>query len=315
MTKHKIYDIYKEDGEWKLYWPTKIKTFKFKKDAVNELQEIKKTIDIERVSNLQYGLYEYKRRCIESDCATPPSHRKLKIGDRVEIGNLKWNKILEVFDEGKYIKVLTITPKFEYGKLIGHEFRIWYRLWVDCLPYRNLEKATAPPRLERNKDIRFSYQQRTIDSLVMLYYGRSGLDLYPKYQRDFVWTIEQKKALIDSIFNNVDIGKFAIIRRPWGDDPHKPATPKLYEILDGKQRINAILEFLEDRYTYRGRYYSELNSRDQLHFDDYSISYAETDHLTATQKYRYFLNLNTSGTPVDPKHMEKIKEMLKNEEK
>lgn len=315
MTKHKLYSIYKEDGKWKLRLPYGTAFFKFKKDAINELNKIKKIVDIEKVSRLHYSLYEDKRRCEKSDCAIPPNHRKLEIGDRVEIGNLEWNTILEVFDKGKYVKVLTITPNVKYGILTSHKFRIWYKLWIDCLPYRSLKERQSPLRVKRNKDIRFSYQQRTISSIIHLYYGRAGIDLYPEYQRDLVWTIDQKKALIDSIFYNVDIGKFAIIKRPWGDNPNKPATPKLYEILDGKQRINAITEFLEDRYTYKGLYFSEMNLRDQAHFEDYNISYAETGYLTTVQKYRYFLNLNTSGTPIDPKHMEKVKDMLKNKEK
>ena len=55
--------------------------------------------------------------------------------------------------------------------------------------------------------------------------------------------------------------------------------------------------------------------RDQHHFEEYNISYAQTEPLTAKQKYRYFLNLNTNGTPVDPKHMEKVKGMLDKKEK
>lgn len=149
-----------------------------------------------------------------------------------------------------------------------------------------------------------NYSQRDIYSIVHIYYN-SGLDLNPDYQRGNVWKQDDKVFLIDSIFKNIDIGKFTIIRRSW--DAYK----KLYEVLDGKQRIIALLEFFEDKLKYKGLKFSELHPIDQHHFEHYNVSFSEASNLSHEQKYRYFLNLNVTGKPVDPNHINYVKQLLK----
>jgi hypothetical protein len=58
-----------------------------------------------------------------------------------------------------------------------------------------------------------------------------------------------------------------------------------------------------------------LSPHDRYHFKHYSAAIAETENLTKAQKYRYFLKLNTTGTPQDPEHMKKVTDMLAKEMK
>ena len=48
---------------------------------------------------------------------------------------------------------------------------------------------------------------------------------------------------------------------------------------------------------------------DRNHFRGYSISYAEIDNLTDCQKYRFFIKLNTSGTPIDKNHIKRVEKL------
>lgn len=256
---------------------------------------------VKRLSGL---LLSQKENCEKMYLHEPT--RIFKIGDRVKYGNWEWCHILESFDGGKFYKVLNITSDIQYGKCIGQKFEISYLAWTSLLPYRNSWETNEPLRLVKNEDLFLNYSQRQIISLIHLYYN-PGLDLNPKYQRGNVWSITDKVLLIDSIFKNVDIGKFTIIRRPFS------SNKKLYEILDGKQRINALIEFFEDRFTYNGLKFSELHWRDQYHFKDYSISYAESKPMSEKQKYRYFINLNVTGKPVDPAHIDYVKHLLDKE--
>lgn len=57
------------------------------------------------------------------------------------------------------------------------------------------------------------------------------------YQRDYVWSQEDKESLIDSIFNHIEIGKFVLVFKGYEGD--------MYEVLDGKQRLSALQEFLK----------------------------------------------------------------------
>jgi len=233
-----------------------------------------------------------------------------KIGDRVQYGNWDYAEVLEVHEDGKYYYCYIETKDIQYGKYMGQKSDEIYLTWVEIKPFRNEEVWKNIEILQEDKDIRFNYSQRQLDSILYLLYKDTGLDMNPKYQRGNVWSQEQKVALIDSIFRNVDIGKFTIIRRRFRED-----LEHYYEVLDGKQRITAIAEFFEGRFEYRGKKFYDLHPLDQIHFKNYAISYAEIEPLTDEQKYRYFLKLNTTGQPHDEEHLEKVRKMWEEEKR
>jgi hypothetical protein len=229
------------------------------------------------------------------------------VSDRVTWGNWEWVSILEVLENGKMYKVFRVTPEIEYGKIIGPKYNIGYVIWTRIRKYRTTEELDKNQSLIEDNDIRFSYMRRQISSILHSIYGGSGLDLNPDYQREHVWSEEQKVDLIDSIFKNIEIGKFTIIRRKFSEE-----LDNYYEVLDGKQRIQAILDFYECRFKYKGLTYNDLNWIDRNHFTNYSVSWAETEPLTDKQKYRYFLKLNKCGVPMSKDQIEKVEKMLEN---
>lgn len=272
------------------------------KKARREALAYKKNVE-RMASNLQHQKDRYIEACREDKFPNPPESRIYKVGDRVEMGAIEWTMVYEVLEEGKVYKLIRVSTTNPYGRGEVHSFEICYQRWTELLPYRTLEERQAPDRLEEDEDIQFSYSSRHLNGLLWSYYS-SGIDLNPDYQRGNVWTPEQEYMLIDSIFKNIDIGKFTVIRRSF-----KERLSHYYEMLDGKQRTVALLRFYESRFRYKGRYFHELCARDQGHFENYIINYAETEPLTDEQKYRYFLKLNTSGKPVDPEHIKKVEKM------
>ena len=62
-----------------------------------------------------------------------------------------------------------------------------------------------------------------------------------RYQRKLVWTLEEKQKLIDSILRKYPIPAILIAERE--------TEPGTYEIIDGLQRLHAIMSFIETRYT------------------------------------------------------------------
>jgi hypothetical protein len=235
-------------------------------------------------------------RLLEEYETIPEPTYKFNIGDSVIIGNLKDVTVEKIIDDGKlYVVDYTgIDHNYVSPKRTEHCKGVW--MWT-ALRKPNDNKNS----FVKNNDIRISYSQRTISALFTHAY-HFGFDLDPIYQRGLVWHLEDKVALIDSIFNNVDIGKFTFI---------KPDNiMEKNEVLDGKQRLTTLLEFYEDRFEYKGYKFSDLSIRDQCHIEDYSISWGESEHLTEEQKLRYFIKLNTTGKPMDEKHIEKVKHML-----
>jgi hypothetical protein len=73
---------------------------------------------------------------------------------------------------------------------------------------------------------------------------RDRIDTSPEYQRNSeVWTLEKKQLLIDSILNEYDIPKlyFHIL-------PSNQKSQYLYAIIDGRQRIETIWAFIDNKF-------------------------------------------------------------------
>jgi hypothetical protein len=246
-------------------------------------------------------------------CVLPRPSWKAAIGDRVTYGNWDWTAVLETFKGSRVYKLISVskTSRGSVGRTTGQlnrcTFKIHYEPWYSLRPFRPSSIFPHMPRFEQDDDIHFTFQNRDIRSLIHMCLNEYGIDFNPEYQRGHVWEHEQKVNLIDSIMKHIDIGKFAIIHREF------KLGEKSYEMLDGKQRVSALLEFYLGRFTYKGRTFQSLHPRDQHHFMSYNLSYAESRDLTQEQKLRYFLKLNTTGTPVDPAHMERVAKMLEKE--
>jgi hydrogenase maturation factor len=220
------------------------------------------------------------------------------IGDRVCIGALADVYVVDKILDGKVYEIDYVSTNTNYSNPIKHEHQRRFVSWLDIRPYTE-DKSKE---LINNTDLRLDYSQRSMSDIISKAYY-FGIDFEPEYQRDYVWELEDKVALIDSIFNNVDIGKFVFI--------HLGYSGKYsYEILDGKQRIRAILDFYENRFQYKGKYFNELSLREQDHLEDYPISFAEVRDITREQILRYFVKLNKHGKIMDKVQIEKVEKMI-----
>ncbi|MDH1936079.1 DUF262 domain-containing protein [Citrobacter freundii] len=76
-------------------------------------------------------------------------------------------------------------------------------------------------------------------------YNEGKLKVNRKYQRKLVWTMEEKEALVDSIKNGYPIPLILLA----DVDGH-------YEIIDGLQRLNAIISYIENQFGSKGKYFN-----------------------------------------------------------
>lgn len=86
-----------------------------------------------------------------------------------------------------------------------------------------------------------SSQPTPIQTIYNWYRGGTLL-VNRRYQRKLVWTLPEKQKLIDSILQQYPV-PLILLAEPLGADP------AVYEIIDGLQRLHAILSFIENGYT------------------------------------------------------------------
>jgi hypothetical protein len=78
------------------------------------------------------------------------------------------------------------------------------------------------------------------------------IDLSPRYQRRFRWDSKRQSRLIESFLMNVPIPPIFLNEDEYG----------VYSVIDGKQRLNAINEFMNNRLRLSGlKIFAEINGR------------------------------------------------------
>ena len=95
--------------------------------------------------------------------------------------------------------------------------------------------------------------------------------LIPQFQRPYKWTVRNVIQLLD------DIQRFK------GITPYRIGTIVIYKenetanIVDGQQRTNAIIKFIDNQYEVDGRYYNNLSEEEKSNFLKYEVAVIELD--------------------------------------
>lgn len=150
---------------------------------------------------------------------------------------------------------------------------------------------------------------------------RGSIDLRPDFQRDMVWNRAKKQGLIDTIL------------RDWKFPPVffvVTGNDQLMEVLDGQQRLSAIVEFLENEFAIDGNiepYDEEIQKLNGLRFDQlpdrvrfrieqYSIRIHELYDYQEGEPYELFFRLNqgVTLTPAEKRNtfFGPVREQIKN---
>jgi hypothetical protein len=84
-------------------------------------------------------------------------------------------------------------------------------------------------------------------------------DLQPDFQRDITWNTEKQQKLIDSIMRGWHIPPIHLVR------VEGKFTTEKFEVLDGKQRLNSIFQFYNDKISFNGHFLPETGNLYFLH--------------------------------------------------
>ena len=101
------------------------------------------------------------------------------------------------------------------------------------------------------------------------------------YQKDYVWSLQEKQLLIESIYNHTEIGKFVFRERSWAWVTQRIKNKQFdhtgfFDVVDGKQRLLTLVEFVKSEFKdQHGNVFSELSDVAQRKF----LSYNELSSL------------------------------------
>lgn len=92
-------------------------------------------------------------------------------------------------------------------------------------------------------DVLLEIDSKSVEELYE-WYDKGGLIVNRRYQRKLVWSLDEKQALISSIMSDYPIPLLLFV-----------TLENKREILDGMQRLEAIMSFIEQRYSFDGKYF------------------------------------------------------------
>ena len=137
----------------------------------------------------------------------------------------------------------------------------------------------------------------------------------PVYQRDLVWSTEKKQAFVKKLLiGDVDLCP-TLIAAPFKEGKRE------YEILDGKQRMMAVIQFIQGQFPVEGFYYKDLSLGDVTRLMNSPFKYKlvkyyskkdsrKLSEMTLKQKVELFLQINEYGQKVSDEHLDKIKKQF-----
>lgn len=135
--------------------------------------------------------------------------------------------------------------------------------------------------------------------------GMAQLDLDPDFQRGHVWTPEQQTAYIEYILKGGMSGREIYFNcTGWMKDWRGP-----FVIVDGKQRLHAARLFMANGVpVFGGHYREDIEGRLSLNAQ---FLFNVNDLKTRAEVLKWYLEMNTGGTPHTTDEIEKVQTMLK----
>lgn len=130
------------------------------------------------------------------------------------------------------------------------------------------------------------------------------LELRPDFQRQVVWSSPARIMLMDTILQGVPMPKIFL-----ANTIREEATYRV--VIDGQQRISAILDFLNDGFALddpftgneHGKKFSELNEETQQEFLSYQIDFNEAINLTDEEVREVYARVNKYTVPLNKQEL------------
>jgi len=165
--------------------------------------------------------------------------------------------------------------------------------------YKSLQDIPQHPQIHYH----ITVDWRDLEHVVSRYITEHNLQMNPDFQRGHVWNEEQKIAYIEYIMQGGTSGRQIYFNHPGWMNSFKGE----FVLVDGLQRVSAVLDFLNNKIRVFGKYLNEYEGR--LNSDWYfDFNIAKIQKRIDVLKWYYFMNVG--GTPHSEEEIKKVKGMI-----
>lgn len=140
----------------------------------------------------------------------------------------------------------------------------------------------------------------------------SHLQMNPDFQREHVWTPKQQTEYMEFLFRGGQSGLDFYFNCPAWHHTEK-GTYRDFVVVDGKQRIEAIRAFFDNRIPIFGSLFREFTDKPNLM--DHTVTIYVNSLQTKKEVLTWYLQMNGGGTPHSQDELERVRAMLEEEPK
>lgn len=143
------------------------------------------------------------------------------------------------------------------------------------------------------------------------HYLDQGLELNPDFQRSHVWTQAQQIAYVEFVLQGGVMNTPIYFNCPGFSSGNRPKGK--FVLVDGKQRLTALLAFLHDEIPAFGHIFSQYTDRIRTTISSVKVHVAELN--TKKEVLEWYLAINAGGTPHSTEELERVHALLAKENK
>jgi hypothetical protein len=141
-----------------------------------------------------------------------------------------------------------------------------------------------------------------------------GLDLDPEFQRGHVWDLKKKIKFIEYVLRGGTVPPLRFNSPVFGGHPHAKNSDldESVVLVDGKQRLSAILEFMDNQFPVFGDVYLKDFDNPMLLCSQCRITYTVNKLQTRKELYQWYLEMNEGQVAHTDEELDKVRVMMEN---
>lgn len=149
-----------------------------------------------------------------------------------------------------------------------------------------------------------------VPGLLERYKKDYDLEVSPYFQREKCWTDEQKQAYIEHLLRNGMSGRDFYFNFPnWMSfKPYKGTARNMMVCVDGQQRLDAIMSFVENKITvFDGHFYEDF-----MHLDSSSswLNIHINNFTDEKDILKWYIDLNDTGVAHTREELDRVKSLM-----